>query len=68
MINKALIEIIRKRRAGGLTDEQIRATLVNAGYSDSDINGNIEASYKEPSYVEEKIKEEKPKKKNWWPF
>lgn len=75
MNQKEIITTIQKRRALGLTDEQIRASLVNQGLSDEESNELIALSYKEPEIITEEIaKQEKakeaqaPKKKKWWPF
>lgn len=69
MVTKEVVGIIKKRREGGITDEQIHALLENQGYKEDDIVAAIDASYKDMSNLPSEIEMVgKPKKKGWWPF
>lgn len=71
MITRQIVETIKKRRTDGITDEQIHAILKNSGHEDEEIAEAIRASYDEDiSYLpdEESAREQKTKKKGWWPF
>ncbi len=66
---REILQTIQKRREGGLTDEQIRAIFINQGYTDEQLNGLIEESYKElPAASAEPAVMATLKKKGWWPF
>ncbi len=73
MVTRELAESIKKRREGGISDEQIHAILENSGYAEDDIVVAIEASYKDTSSLPLEVDSHKtgpsePKKKGWWPF
>ncbi len=79
MVTKELVELIRKRREAGISDEQIHAILENSGYAEDDLLSAIEASYRDDTFslpteadshkiIAEKAASENPKKKSWWPF
>lgn len=71
MTTREIVETIQKRRAGGISDEQIHAILENQGLAEDDITAAIEASYKDISTLPEEALQKSPtpqKKKGWWPF
>ena len=67
MITREMVETIKRRREGGITDEQIQALLQNGGYSEEDIAAAMQASYQDTSSLPSEANPAK-KKKSWWPF
>lgn len=78
MVTKELVELIKKKRESGMSDEQIQAILENAGYGEEDIQPAIAASLKDdtsglPTEAESHkmaaaAASSAPKKKKWWQF